>query len=236
MLKTLKTAEEIKRFKRIGEGGKRQIYIDFVKVINQHNPQFGKDVIERIENEELENIQKELLDNGEHYKLEAKESFFVNSKLLKIEPEKGPQKNSDDAIRGIIKTVVAFTNGLGGRIVVGINDPKFELVGIDNTDLRFYQNWDKLKQAMSQKILNETDNIVKAPEIKKLSHDGKTFALIKVAGLDRQRFEEQELASLKDGSCYKRENADSVMIKPTEIRKYCHAVLKEIDSDDDVEE
>ena len=54
LILTLKTTEDIKRFKRIGEGGKQQIFIDFVKEINKTFNDFGINIIEKLENEELE--------------------------------------------------------------------------------------------------------------------------------------------------------------------------------------
>lgn len=228
----LKTTEDIKKFKRIGEGGKQQIFIDFVKEINKEFSDFGTDVIERLEDEELEGIRNDLLTNSEHQTLEAKESFFADTKRLKATGRL--ERNSDDAIKGIIKTVVAFSNYLGGDIIIGLNDPKFDYVGIDNTDLKLYgSDWDKFKQALSQKIEAETINLTRRPEIKRIIHTNKNFAIIRVKGLDKKRFEEQDLVVLKyDKCCYKRENGDSMQILPNDIKKYCNSVLKELEEID----
>jgi DGQHR domain-containing protein len=209
----LKTTEDIKKFKRIGEGGKQQIFIDFVKEINQTVTDFGNDVIERLENEELEAIRADLISNSEHQTLEAKESFFSDTKRLKATGVL--ERNSDEAIKGIVKTVVAFSNYLGGNIVIGLNDPQFEYIGIDNTDLKLYDNdWDKFKQSLSQKIESETINLTRRPEIKRIIHNNKNFAIIRVKGLDKKRFEDQDLVVLKyDKCCYKRENGDSMQSK-----------------------
>lgn len=233
----LKTTEDIKKFKRVGEGGKQQIFIDFVKAINQSFPDFGNDLIERLENEELEAIRNDLLNNSEHQSLEAKESFFADSRRLRITGELA--RNSEETIKGILKTVVAFSNYLGGKIVIGLNDPNFDFIGIDNTDLKLYGNdWDKFKQALSQKILSETDGLSKGPEIKRIIHNSKNFAIIDVKGLDKARFESNELIVLKsDDRCYKRENGDSVRIQTNDIKKYCNSVLKELEEieNEDVE-
>lgn len=226
---SLKTTDDIKKFKRIGEGGKQQIFIDFVKEINQIIPDFGNDVIERLENDELEAIRADLINNSEHQTLEAKESFFTDTKRLKATG--ALERNQDDAIKGIVKTIVAFSNYLGGDIVIGLNDPHFDYIGLDHTDLKLYGNdWDKYKQALSQKIESETINLTRRPEIKKIIHNNKTFAIIRVKGLDKKRFEEQDLVVLKyDKCCYKRENGDSMPLLPNDIKKYCNSVLKELE-------
>ena len=230
LINTLKTTEDIKKFKRIGEGGKQQIFVDFVKEINKSFPDFGKSIIEKQENEELETKRSELLENGEHNTLEAKEAFFTDTKKLKATQQL--EKNSDDAIRGIIKTVVAFSNYRGGDIIIGLNDGPFDYVGIDNTDLKLYKDWDRLKQSIAQKIEAETENLTRRPEIIKISHNSKTFAIIRVKALDKKRFEDQELVVLKnDNNCYKRENGDSIIIKSSDIKKYCNSVLKEIEEE-----
>ena len=115
MVRELKTTEEIKKFKRVGEGGKQQIFVDFVKEINKVYPDFGNDIIDKLEDSELESIRMDLLNNSEHQTLEAKESFFADTKRLH---ETGNlEKKSDEAIKGIIKTIVAFSNYLGGDCI-----------------------------------------------------------------------------------------------------------------------
>lgn len=227
LILSLKTTDDIKNFKRTGEGGKTQIFYDFVLAINKEFEDFGNSIIIKIENEELEKIRAELLDNSEHETLEAKEAFFTDTKRFKNTGEL--HKNNEETLKGIIKTVVAFSNSKGGQIVIGLNDPEFDFIGIDNTDLKLYKDWDKLKQAIRQKIDAETENLTRSPEIIKITHNSKTFVIIKVKQLDKKRFEEQDLVTLKsDNHCYKRENADSLVIKSSEIRKYCNLILKEI--------
>lgn len=227
LIKTLNSNEEIKKFKRIGEGGKQQIYQDFAIQINKSFSDFY--VKEQVKNSvtELESIRIELLNNGEHDTLEAKESFFTNTKLLHHNGTL--EKNKDEAIRGIIKTIVAFSNYLGGRIAIGLNDPAFDFIGLDDTDLKFYKDWDKFKQALNQKIDSETTGLIIRPKIDRIIHDSKTFAIIRVKPLPKERFEQNDLASMKfDSHCYKRENGDTTIIKPNEIKKYCDLVLKEL--------
>jgi DGQHR domain-containing protein len=231
LIKLLKTTEEIKKFKRIGEGGKQQIFVDFVKAINNKFNDFGGAIIEKLENDELEEKRSILLDNGENNTLEAKESFFANTKKFHATNEL--EKNKDEVIWGIIKTVVGFSNYRGGDIILGLNDPQFDYIGLDNTDLKLYKDWDKLKQAIGQKIDSETEGLTRKPEIIKIIHNSKTFAIIRVKALDRKRFEDQDLVLLKhDNNYYKRENGDTVIIKTNDIKKYCGMVLKEIEEDD----
>ena len=91
----------------------------------------------------MENWIQELKENAEHSTLEAKESFFANTNRLKS--TKQLCQNSEDAIRGIIKTVVAFSNYKGGNIIIGLVDKSFEPVGLDDTDLSLKKDWETLK-------------------------------------------------------------------------------------------
>lgn len=237
LVRSMKTAEEVKKFKRIGEGGKQQIFVDFVKVINQQIPDFGTKVIENLDSDKLKAILADLQTNDEHTKLEAKESFFADTRKLK--EENLLAQKPDDAIIGIIKTVVAFTNTHGGQLIFGLEDKTWKPVGLDETDLKLKSSWEKLKTAISQKIGAEVVGLEKTPDVLRIQHQNRTFAVLEVSSLPKKRLEDKELAALKkDQHSYKRQNGDSVIIPANEISKYCDRILKEIEieSEDDADD
>ncbi len=220
----IKTKEEIKNWKRIGEGGKRQLFIDFIRLIRVKKPSFCENIIKQTDDPEVLEIIERLNLDSEHIDLEIKESFFTDTKRLKAQGEL--HQNKDEAIKGIIKTVVAFSNYFGGKIVIGIEDGSWEVKGIDHTDLKLKKDWDTFKQSLTQKIKSCTEGINPAPKIRKLIHSGKTLAIIDVSALSNHALENTSLASMDD-VCYKRENGDSTKIKGTNIGAYCREVLKE---------
>ena len=129
----IKTKEEIKTWKRIGEGGKQQLFMDFVRIVRTIKSNFCDSLIDSMNDPELDQIILDLESNSEHYNLEVKEAFFSDTKRLKSQGEL--HQNSDNAIKGIIKTVVAFSNYLGGRIVIGLGNT-WEVKGLEHTDLK----------------------------------------------------------------------------------------------------
>ncbi len=222
----LTTKEEIKNWKRIGEGGKQQLFVDFVRLIRASKPNFCDSVIEETDDPEIVEIVERLKIDSEHIDIEIKEAFFTDTKRLKATGEL--HQNSDDTIKGIIKTVVAFSNYFGGRIVIGIENETWEVTGIEQTDLSkgIKKDWDTYKQSVTQKIKSCTDGINPAPKIRKISHNGKSLAIIDVQALSDAALENSSLACMDD-ICYKRENGDSTKIKGTNIGQYCKEVLKE---------
>jgi DNA sulfur modification protein DndB len=232
-VKKLKTKEEIKNWKRIGEGGKRQLFIDFIRLIRESKPYFCENIIKNTEDPEIIDILERLELDSEHIDLEVKEAFFTDTKRLKAQGEL--HKNYEDAMKGIIKTVVAFSNYFGGEIVIGIEDRSWEVKGIDNTDLKIMKDWDTFKQSITQKINNCTEGINPAPKILKKTHNGKTLAIIEVSALSDTALENINLASMDD-ICYKRENGDTTKIKGSNIGAYCREVLKEREEKKELEQ
>jgi DGQHR domain-containing protein len=218
----LKTKEEIKNMKRIGEGGKDQLFIDFVKLIHKSKPSFCEHLIKSTEDLEILEIVEKLEKDSEHIDLEIKEAFFVNTK--KLEYTGALETNNDEAFRGIIKTIVAFTNFHGGKIVIGIEDGSWKVKGIDDTDLKLKKNWDTFKKHVTEKIKGCTEGVVPAPTIRKLLHQEKTIAIIDVGALSDESLDSTTLASM-DGDCYKRENGDTTKLKGNDIGRYCKQVL-----------
>ena len=220
----IKTKEEIKTWKRIGEGGKQQLFMDFVRIVRTIKSNFCDSLIDSMNDPELDQIILDLESNSEHYNLEVKEAFFSDTKRLKSQGEL--HQNSDNAIKGIIKTVVAFSNYLGGRIVIGLEDNTWEVKGLEHTDLKLKKDLDTLKQSINNKIRSSTENVNPVPVIRTIKHNNKSVLVIEVKQLSNKSLENASLASM-DGDCYKRENGDSVKIIGSNIGRYCRQVLKE---------
>jgi hypothetical protein len=220
----LKTKEEIKSWKRIGEGGKQQLFMDFVRIVRTTKPNFCDSLIDSQNDPELDQIISDLESNSEHYNLEVKEAFFSDTNRLKSQGEL--HQNKDDAIKGIIKTVVAFSNYLGGRIVIGLENDTWEVKGLEHTDLKLKKDLDTLKQSITSKIRSFTEGVNPMPVIRTLKHNNKSVLIIEVKQLSDKSLENVSLASM-DGDCYKRENGDTVKITGSNIGRYCTEVLKE---------
>ena len=78
-----------------------------------------------------------------------------------------------------MKTVVAFANTQGGRLVIGIDDKTHQVVGVDNDSL--FQTMDALTNAISDSCEPQI-----IPDIEPQTVDGKTVIVITVeAGKNR---------------------------------------------------
>ncbi len=88
------------------------------------------------------------------------------SKTVELK-EKIPQKNQ------LIKTCVAFANGAGGEIIIGIKDGSHQIVGVNDRDR------DKIFESIANKII---DSIVPhlIPEIFEKYIEGKRVVIIKI--------------------------------------------------------
>lgn len=222
--------EDIKDFKRVGEGGKKQLFDEFVTIIRKSFPDFCSHLKTENASIEIEEILADLKQNGESDILEIKEAFFTDTKRLKATNEL--QSNKEEAIKGILKTIVAFSNSSnGGRIVIGIEDESWEVKGIEDTDLKLKKNWDTLKTALSNKI-KDNITIQKVPIIRKEIHLGRTLAIIDVKPNPKDSFENVNLSAM-DNVAYKRINSDTVAIETSKIGSYCKAIVEELESQED---
>ena len=71
------------------------------------------------------------------------------------------------------KTVVAFANSQGGKIVVGVNDKTREIVGVESSSLF------KLMDTIADTVVQVTEPMI-IPDITPLSIDGKTLIVISI--------------------------------------------------------
>ncbi|MBQ3921750.1 MAG: putative DNA binding domain-containing protein, partial [Spirochaetales bacterium] len=79
-----------------------------------------------------------------------------------------------DKGKNILKTIVAFANGEGGTVVVGVDDRSLEIVGVDEADV--FKIKDKIANSISDNI---TPQIV--PRISYERIDDKTIIIIKIS-------------------------------------------------------
>ena len=104
--------------------------------------------------------------------------------MAKDELFSGESKNIEykvvvpDKSEKYMKTVVAFANTQGGRLVIGIDDKTHQVVGVDNDSL--FQAMDALTNAISDSCEPQI-----IPDIGPQTVDGKTVIVITVeAGYD----------------------------------------------------
>jgi DNA sulfur modification protein DndB len=225
-VQTLKTKEEIQAQKGGGESSKINLFKVFVREINNKIPQFGTDIISKLSNPIIEQILEELKHDDESEILEVKESYLINTRRSILENKL--ILNESSTIRHINKTIVAFMNFLGGRIVIGIKDKTWEPVGIDETDLKHCGNTDTLKMKIQDQIEKDIPEISIYPTFSIVKHCGKTFLIIEIKRLNLERFEENELAFIKEGNVetfYIRKGGKTQSISSSEKRMYCKGVL-----------
>ena len=105
---------------------------------------------------------------------------MVKDKLLSGESKNIEYKVTvPDKTEKYMKTVVAFANTQGGRLVIGIDDKTHQAVGVDNDSL--FQTMDALANAISDSCEPQI-----IPDIEPLTVDGKTVIVITVeAGKNR---------------------------------------------------
>lgn len=78
-----------------------------------------------------------------------------------------------------MKTIVAFANTQGGKLIVGVDDQTLEIVGVKNAEL--FQVMDGIANAVSDSCVPQI-----IPDIEPLTVDGKTVIVVSVeAGKNR---------------------------------------------------
>ena len=78
-----------------------------------------------------------------------------------------------------MKTVIAFANTQGGKLIIGIDDKTHEVLGVDNETL--FETMDRIANAVSDSCIPQI-----IPEIEPLTIEGKTVIIVTVeAGKNR---------------------------------------------------
>ena len=144
-----------------------------------------------------------------------------------------------------MKSVVAFANGMGGKIIFGIADKSREVVGVDNTDI--FKTMDAIANAISdscepaiipditlQTINGKTVIVVEIEEgrqrpyfIKALGRDGGVY--VRVAGTTRVADDYMIKELLFEGSnrCFDQEIFSDEEVNEADILRLCEAMKVE---------
>ena len=78
-----------------------------------------------------------------------------------------------------MKTLIAFANTQGGKLIIGVDDKTHEVAGVDNSEL--FQMMDSIANAVSDSCVPQI-----IPDIEPQTMDGKTVIVITVkAGKNR---------------------------------------------------
>jgi DGQHR domain-containing protein len=221
------TKEKVKEKKRIGEGGKVEMFKEYCKLISKKNSNF---YLEENEKEKFDLILEDLIKNNEKSNLEVKESFFIDCDNYR---NTGNLEKNESMTTKIVKTIIAFMNQYnGGDLLIGIKNPTNEdikIVGIDETDLKKYGNYDKYKNAITQKLNDpKIERLGRMPELTIKKYEDKTILLIEVKGLPRKRFEDNDLC-LYDGDIQVRRNDNTQKLSVSELKNHCISVLQDFD-------
>ena len=73
-----------------------------------------------------------------------------------------------------VKTIIAFANTQGGKVIIGVADESREIVGVDNATL--FQQMDQISNAVSDSCQPQI-----VPDIEPYTIDGKTVIIITVS-------------------------------------------------------
>lgn len=220
-VKTIVEKEDIKAFKRIGEGGKQQLFQDLVELVQQNKPSFCEDLVTD-DKDVVNRYIKSLKENAEGTDIEVKEAYFTDTKRLKATGEH--HNNARETLDKILHSIIGFANSSnGGTLLIGIEDKTWEVVGLEHTDLKNV-DLDKLKHKLDQEF-ERIKGLNRLPVVKRLFYGNRSILEIKVPSLPKERFRHTQLVSI-NGDCYKRSNSSAVKINASEIGNYCGFVLE----------
>ena len=141
----------------------------------------------------------ELLNEGEHGRLEFKEALCISSK-------------NKSAYSGISKTVAAFANTEGGELLLGVSD-KAAVVGIDET-IKKSGGRDKFEGALRNSIRSQLDGITdEVYRLKFESHSSRTVCRIEVVESSHQVFTHSK------GDFYRRDGNQTIPMSPRDCSR-----------------
>ncbi|MCY4253430.1 MAG: DGQHR domain-containing protein [Flavobacteriaceae bacterium] len=221
-VKTLKKKEEITAFKKVGEGGKLELFKDLVRLIQKDKVTFCENLFKSEGKDKIDKYLKQLEENAEGNDIEVKEAYFTDVKRLKS--TRVHEKNKRETLDKILHSLIGFANSSkGGTLLIGIEDKTWKVVGIENYDLK-NRDYDKLKHELDQEF-KKIKGLNQIPLINRFYHnENKSILEIKVSPLPKERFEQKQLVGI-NGDCYKRSNSSSVKIDGPEIGNYCNYIL-----------
>ena len=198
------TEKELYDFKigKLGGGGPKGIFSELINVIGEVYNDFEEDRRKNKEQEEtFDNIFNSLIENGENDEIEAKESFFLNTKKLK---DTGIFEKNDKMTLDIIRTITAMGNGIGGNIILGILDPqnnknnnKWENLGLEPSDLNKSfkysdksASYEKYRKAIIDKIRDETEQyFINQIDVKVVGNSRNPSAIIEIKQISKERLD-----------------------------------------------
>ena len=229
--------EDMRNLKGASEAAKTETYLRFIKLINKSDDNlksFGEDELKKEPSEKIQQLITELNEQDENRHLEIKEAFFADTRRFKetnklVDKYDGFSKLNDsdmnkNQISGILKSVVAFANSYGGRIVIGISDPDHVIVGIDSTDLAISKNdnKDKYKRRITSIIEEHTDVDISALEF--IFYNNKTLLEIKISPIPTQNLTGLGLKKFKEIAYYRAVGPKNVAIKLDDFQSIIHNI------------
>lgn len=119
-------------------------------------------------------------------------------KLKEPESRKLEFKREFPAKSDILKTIVAFANGAGGELIIGVSDHKREIIGVKEPLL--------LEEKISNMVFDGIQPFV-SPFISVMNVEGKPILIVKVLpGIDRPYYKKSEgVSPLKQKSTFQKE-------------------------------
>ena len=229
--------EATEKANKLIESAKTAIFKDCIKWIQKSDlklANFGQSELKGEEDEIISEILEELESKDENLMLEIKAAFFTDTDRLlygdkKLISQYDGYSKLDDKEKaknqktGILKSFVAFSNHLGGKIVIGIDDPDHNVVGIDNSDLMLkkYDSLDAYKRSISQ-IIDEhvTGNLPYT--IDPVKHQNKTVIIIKVKPIPLSDLNKKGLVKLNDIPYYRHSGPSN---KEINFNNYDHVIM-----------
>lgn len=182
---------------------------------------------------EISTIKKVLNTQNENIEFEAKLSYFIvpskfealsENKDVKLNPYKEAENEAkkDDGIRQDIAQVInAFSNTIGGKIVVGVEEKKksFDFVGIHSSVLSYY-NYPEKPEKLKKALINSIDKFFNDDvifDIRIGDFNNKTFVIIDVEGisntdLTKKKFKKFISPKILRGKSYYRNYESAVVI------------------------
>jgi hypothetical protein len=140
------------------------------------------------------------------------QALLAQGEGLQVEFKRQLPQDGDDHKRTVFKTVAAFANGQGGRIVFGVEKDEATVCGLEDTDLVAAR--DRLAQ-LARSIVTPAPEV----EVRPYEHDGKTLLVLTVGrGSDPPYGITLPGKKDKPAEFYVRRDATTFPARPEEIR------------------